>query len=329
MNKYAEEFERALHGNGLQRTIPRDTPRSLCTDSPTLQLSKAHIKISREEHAEKPRPVVSSAYPSISSRVENHLISLLNAHSFEAEQYRKLCYLIERFHNTAGLSVIAISSAAAGDGKTTTAINLAVSLAKTSGERVLLIDFDLRRPSISAYLGREEKDQPGILELIRNPHLMSLDDVTVDVAVNLSPMNLSILFARQAVTTPYEVPESWQIEGLIASVRPKYKYVIIDTPPIFPFLDCQLLERFVDGILFVIAKHKTPRQLVKEAVGTLDPNKVIGMILNNSDIEQIPGYYGYRTYYRYGERQRGIKSRNAMGRFMKNWKALFWNRGGK
>ena len=82
-----------------------------------------------------------------------------------------------------GLSVIAISSAAAGDGKSTTSINLAGALTQTSGARVLLMDFDLRRPSISDYLGEGEGAHPGVLDLVRDPNL-TLDDVTV----NLNPL---------------------------------------------------------------------------------------------------------------------------------------------
>ena len=96
------------------------------------------------------RPIAPVVPALTTNKVDNHLVSLLTAHSFEAEQYRKLSSLIERFHDQVGLSAIAISSAAAGDGKTTTAINLAAALAKASDRRVLLMDFDLWRPSISA-----------------------------------------------------------------------------------------------------------------------------------------------------------------------------------
>ena len=318
MNKFSEQLEQAAHSNVLRRSISSDTFRELAVESPVLHLSKPQFKVPRDELAEERRKVVSPARTLSSMRVEKHLISLLDTRSFEAEQYRKLCYIIERFHKTAGLSVIAISSAAAGDGKTTTAINLAVELEKISGKRVLLMDFDLWRPSVAEYLGESEEDHPGILDLIRESHLLTLDDITVDVTVNLKPINLSILFAGPAMTTPCDILESGQIEGMFASARRRYEYVIVDTPPIFSFPDCQLLEQFVDGIIFVIARHKTPRQLVKEAVGTVDPNKVIGMILNNSEKKRIAGYYGYSTYYQYDYRRMRKVHGNIMRRIMQN-----------
>jgi protein-tyrosine kinase len=323
MNKFSEQLEQAVRSNGQRRSISSDTFCNLEVDSPILQLSKPELKGPREELAEERRQVASRTRTLTSMRVEKHLINLLDPLSFEAEQYRKLCYLIERFHKTVGLSVIAISSAAAGDGKTTTAINLAAELAKTSGMRVLLMDFDLRRPSVAAYLGESEENHPGILDLIRESHLITLDDIAVGVTVNLSPINLSILFAGQAMATTYEMPESWQIEGMFDSARRKYEYVIVDTPPIFRFPDCQLLEQFVDGFLLVIAKHKTPRELLSEAVNTLDPNKVIGMILNNSEKKRIAGYYGYSTYYQYEYRRIRKEHGNVMRRLMQNCQSIF------
>jgi capsular exopolysaccharide synthesis family protein len=255
--------------------------------------------------------------------VENHLVSLLASNSFEAEQYRTLCHLIERLHENVGLSVIAISSAAAGDGKTTTSINLAGALTQTPGARVLLIDFDLRRPSISKYLGEKEEAHPGILDLVRDPTLL-LDDLTVTFP---SLLNLRILYAGGTAPMPHEILKSFQVEEILTEARRQYNYVILDTPPLVPFPDCRMLERVVDGFLLIVAAHKTPRKLVEEAINILDPEKVAGLIFNKNDSRPILGYSDYDSYYQYSTPRVRNGQKTLGGRFMKKWQTLFRNVG--
>jgi capsular exopolysaccharide synthesis family protein len=220
--------------------------------------------------------------------------------------------------------VIAISSAAAGDGKTTTSINLAGALTQASGARVLLIDFDLRRPAISEYLGDGKGAHPGILDLVRDPNL-ALDDLTITFP---SLPNLRILYAGGVVTAPYDVFKSFQVEEILTEARRQYDYVILDTAPIVPFPDCRLLERIVDGFLLVVAAHKTPRKLVEEAINILDPDKVAGLIFNKDDSRSVLGYSDYDSYYQYKtSRVRNGQKTTLVGCFMKKWQALFRNIG--
>ncbi len=318
MNKFSQEFERAMHGNMLRRKRHPDTFDAQRQELPPSRLLAHHRRSHHEDPMSERRPIAPVVPALTTNKVDNHLVSLLTAHSFEAEQYRKLSSLIERFHDQVGLSAIAISSAAAGDGKTTTAINLAAALAKASDRRVLLMDFDLWRPSISAYLGEDEGDHQGILDLIQEPQL-ELNNIVI----KLKPLNLSILFAGAALTTSHEAPAAWQLEAIFTAARQQYGYIIVDTPPIFPFLDCQLVEPFVDGFLLVVAKHKTPRQLVGEAIASLDPNKVVGVVLNNSEKKRVSGYYGYTGYYQYGSRRATNAQSGIVGRLLQKWRTHF------
>src|SRR5439155_18958595 len=115
------------------------------------------------------------------TEIEEHLVSLLAPTSFEAEQYRALRHMIEQLHRSADLSVIAISSPDAADGKTTTAINLAGTLAQAVDSRVLVIDADLRGANVAAHLGPDEHAAPGLVDAVLNTPL-TLESVVLTPA---------------------------------------------------------------------------------------------------------------------------------------------------
>jgi len=137
--------------------------------------------------------------------LDERLVSLVAPHSYEAEQYRGLRHLVEQAHRTSALSVLAVSSATVGDGKTTTAINLAGALAQAADARVLLMDVDLRRPAIAERLGLEE-GRHGLVDAI-----LSHDLKLADVARPCGPLNLAVVTRdsatcwtrRAAITTTW------------------------------------------------------------------------------------------------------------------------------
>src|SRR6266702_6741187 len=109
--------------------------------------------------------------PQATDGVEEHLVSLLAPASFAAEQYRALRHLVEQFHKSAELTVLAVTSPTVGDGKTTTAINLAGALAQAPDARVLLVDADLRGPAVATHLGLDEPAGPGFVGAILDANL--------------------------------------------------------------------------------------------------------------------------------------------------------------
>lgn len=227
-----------------------------------------------------------------SASVKQSLVSLLRPTSFEAEQYRTLRYIVDQLHKDANLQVVAVSSPGVGDGKTTTAINLAGALAQAPDARVLLVDADLRQPSVSKYLGIDDSRGLGLVDAILKPGLQ-LDDI----AWRLPPFNLSALPVGQPPAAPYEVLKSPRLAELLEEARQRYDYIVVDTPPMVPVPDCRVMAKWVDGFLLVVAAHKTPRKLVEEALNIMDPTKTLGLIFNNDD-RPLSGYYGY--YYANG-----------------------------
>lgn len=223
--------------------------------------------------------------------VERRLVSLTAPASFEADQYRALRTRLESSREGQQLRVVAVTSAVVGDGKTTTSINLAGALAQGRDSRVLLVDADLRRPSVGRQLGIDGSRTPGLADAV-------LDEVPslAGLVRRLPPSQLEVLTAGRLTTDPYEILRAPHLRALVEEARERYEFVVVDTPPIVPVPDCGLIARWVDGLLIVVAAHRTPRKLLEESLNQLPPDKVIGMVFNGDD-HAIAGYHAYYRAY--------------------------------
>jgi protein-tyrosine kinase len=221
----------------------------------------------------------------VPSGIDPHLVSLLDPISPWAEQYRTLRYLVEQAHRVEQVSILAVSAPTVGDGKTTTAINLAGALAQASDARVVLIDADLRRPAVHHYLGLGEV-RSGLADAILDTTL-----TLVDVVRPCPPYNLSVLPAGAPSPSPYELLKSPRLGQLFEEARLQYDYVIVDTPPLVPLPDCRIVGKHVDGFLLVVRAHKTRTKAFDEAARILDSSKVVGVVFNGSDDASLDESY--------------------------------------
>ena len=275
MSTFFRALERAEQENALRRSTTLPAPAS----EPSPAVPAPETAPARAHHSvfTPPRPPA-VGLGAHAHELEDHLVSLLAPASFEAEQYRALRHMIEQLHRSADLSVIAISSPDAADGKTTTAINLAGTLAQAVDSRVLVIDADLRGANVAAHLGLDEHAAPGLVDAILNTRL------TLESVVQThSHLNLSAITAGRRPSAPYEVLKSPRVGELLAEARRKYDYVIVDTPPLVSVPDSRVIEKWVDGFLIVVAAHRTPRRLLEEALNLVEPAKIVGMVFNGDD----------------------------------------------
>ncbi len=224
------------------------------------------------------------------TRVADHIVSLVAPSSFAADQYRGLRNVVERLRRESGLHVLGITSPGPGDGKTVTTLNLAGALAQSSDARVLVMDADLRKPSVGEYLGLNRR-LPGLADTLADPSRSLTGAVR-----RLEGFNLSVLPAGKPQIAPYELLNSPRIDGLLKEARQHFDCVLIDTPPCVSLPDCRLIERWVDGFLVVVAAHRTPRKLLAEALETIDLAKVVAVVFNADD-RPASGYYGYYGSY--------------------------------
>jgi protein-tyrosine kinase len=244
--------------------------------------------------APRQRPIIAPRRSAmITEEVESHLVSLVAPTGLEAEQYRALRHVMEQRHKNQALSVIAISSPGVGDGKTTTSINLAGALAQGADNSVLLVEADLRRPSIGGLLGFNSSRTLGLVDAILDPSL-----ALASIVQPRPPFNLSVVLAGQVAPSPYEVLKSPRLGALLDDARSQYDFIVMDTPPLAVVQDCRVVARWVDGVVVVVAAHQTPRNLLENALDVVDPSKLVGIVFNGFDDissgrhgRHYPGYY--------------------------------------
>jgi capsular exopolysaccharide synthesis family protein len=216
-------------------------------------------------------------------------IAIASPVSTQTKQFSELRRSIERLHRDAGTKVIVVSSAVSGDGKSVTTLNLAASLAESPGTRVLIVDADLHKASISAYLGLSRDASAGLSTLLDRPEL-----ALSDVVRRVDGIDLSIVFAGASHPRPSALFSSPRVAGLLTEMRERYDYVLIDTPPLVPVADGRVLSRCADGVLMVVRAHQTPRKMVTKALRLLEGSAVLGLVLNGHDclMPEYEKYYG-------------------------------------
>jgi capsular exopolysaccharide synthesis family protein len=284
MNKVFKALQQAERDRALADQ-PREEARSVPARPPVAEQPR--------RPAGAPAPPRQDAQPAAvhgTDGVEPHLVSLLDPSSVACEQYRTLRYVVEQAHREEKVTVLAVSAPSSGDGKTTTAINLAGTLAQASGRRVLLVDADLRRPAMASRLGLHDRGR-GLVDAILDPTL-----ALADVVEALPSFNLCAVPAGPQASSPYEVLQSPRLGQLLEAARAQYDYVVIDTPPLLPVPDCRIIAKHVDAFLLVVTAHRTRTALFDEAVNVLRASKVLGVVFNGSDDAEVRGYYGVSYY---------------------------------
>ena len=261
-----------------------------------LRSGAAHAASAEKTQDPVASPRVQGPTRTIAIAPGNRLLATLSEpHSAVAEQYRKLKGSLVRITQEETFrNLIVVTSAIAGEGKSLTAANLAISLAQEYDLTVLLVDADLRRPSIHDYFGFERGI--GLSDCLQDGSDIGEAIVKTDLG------KLSIISAGREVEKPLELFASKRMEELLAEIKTRYsdRYVIIDTPPLLAFAESRALAHMVDGIVFVVQEGVTPQKDVMEAKELLKGCPVLGVVLNDSttaikENSHYNGYYGRST----------------------------------
>lgn len=225
---------------------------------------------------------VSGSVVSFSSAWRERLAHGPDGEPMLIEQFRRLAASLHRAPLAGGRRSVMVTSAAPGDGKTLTAVNLAIVLSESFRASVLLIDADLRRPSIQALI--DLKEGSGLSEVLRSPHEQKL------ALVPLSP-RLTLLPAGQPVANSLEALTSPRMQEIMDEALTRFDWVILDAPPLGPTTDARLLGEMVGGTLFVIHARKTKCEHVQRAIEGFGPDRLLGVVLNGVELEPSEGYY--------------------------------------
>jgi protein-tyrosine kinase len=205
-----------------------------------------------------------------------------------AEEYRKLKTVLLRMTRDEFRNTVMVTSSVSGEGKSITSANLAIMMAREYGQTVLLIDSDLRRPSLQGYLGMP-------------PHVGLADclEKRIDVEraiVKTGIQKLSFMSAGEKVDNPGELLSSQRMKDLLLELKHRYqdRYIIIDTPPILLFAETQAMSRLVDGVLVVVKEGGPSPRGLTQMLDILKGSNVLGVVYNDASTTSLGGkYYDY------------------------------------
>lgn len=201
------------------------------------------------------------------------------------EQFRRLAATLHHAQAAHDIHLIMVTSAAASDGKTLTAVNLALVLSESYRKRVLLIDADLRRPSIGDVT--DLTGSSGLGEVLRAPTEQKLG------LVQLTP-TLTVLPAGRPDPDPLAGLTSQRMRRILDEAAARFDWVILDAPPVGPLADGSVLAQMVDGTLFVVRAAQTQLPVVQKAIEAVGRERIIGVVLNG--VERMPTEH-YERYY--------------------------------
>lgn len=204
-------------------------------------------------------------------------------------EVRRLLQKLARQSQPGERSVFLITSASRGEGKTTIAGLLSLVSALVFRKRTLLIDADMRRPAMHELLGLSQR--PGLFDVLHGK-------VSIDAATRATPVPLlSALTSGRATGPMGEAYDDDEFQRLVASLRPRYDQIFIDSAPAVPVIEPLMMAEHADAILVVAMAGQTPVSMVRRLKQVLAPvsEKVAGVILNNAS-EGLPYYYEYRYY---------------------------------
>ncbi len=247
---------------------------------------RASVEVTAKDAAEGQLAGAAGEAGARANRIDGNLVSLTSPDSEAAEQYRLLFHRLRRAGEDEGgaLRVIAVTSATDGEGKSLTAANLALIAAmERVSERVLLVDADLRRPSLHALFGVPVG--PGLLELVRG-------EVTAAAAVrSLGGCGLALLTAGalSGAREGISAITGTALERVIGALRQEFDAVYLDVPPLLSCADGAFLAGVSDGALIVVRAFQTSRQVVAQAVETLGKARLLGCVLNGVEARRQTG----------------------------------------
>jgi capsular exopolysaccharide synthesis family protein len=209
------------------------------------------------------------------------------------EQYRRLAAILHDAQATRGLRVAMIASAVAGEGKSLTAANLALTLSESYRRRVLLIDADLRRPALHRAFKLDAAS--GLADGL-DPNLPQGKLIVRQVLPNLA-----VLPAGSPINDPMARLISERMRQLVEEASKSFDWVIIDAPPLMLLPDAHVLASMVDTAVLVVKAGATPHHLVKRATDTIGKSKIIGVVLNRAEV--LPGGTYDEDYAYYAKRK--------------------------
>jgi protein-tyrosine kinase len=202
------------------------------------------------------------------------LVAAIEPHSDVAERYRSIRARISHREEVMPMRTLMVTSPGAGAGKSLTVANLALTMAQEFQRRVVVVDADLRGPSVHSLFGLESA--PGLAEVLAG-------EATLDeVMVYLPDHRLTVIPAGQTPQFPTELLGSTAMRRTVDTLRGRFDRVLFDTPAVMPLADAGTFGPMADGVLMVVRAGHTQRPALDRAIAAFDAEKVVGVVLNDT-----------------------------------------------
>jgi len=290
-----DAFEEREPVSNVDWTVVTDEP----AEQPWPEPEAPAADLEASERRRSPRLAATDAetprFREFSSKHADKLIVSTAMSAPLREHYRQLGATLHHAQAETGLKVVMVSSALPEEGKTLTATNIALTLSESYQRNVLLIDADLRRPSLD--------------EVFQLPKVFGLSEAlsaAQDRPISLVQVSqrLSVLLAGAPDSDPMSKLTSDRMKRLIAEASAAFEWVIIDTPPVAILTDAKLLGAMVDTALLVVRAGKTPAALVERAVEAIGRDRIMGVVLNRAETRHNNRDNSYYASYYYSSRPR-------------------------
>jgi protein-tyrosine kinase len=214
----------------------------------------------------------------VTVKLNSLLVAGLAPKSLAAEQYRGLRTRLAHAEGSSSLRTVLVTSPQKAEGKSITAANLALTMAQELHRRVLIVEADLRKPSMGKLFGLPPG--PGLAEYLSGTCELG------DAMKFLVDYNLTVIPAGEAPTNPAELLGSTAMRRMLDHLRTRFDRVILDTPPVLPLADVAVLAPIVDGALLVVRAGVTPKPAIENALRAFDASRLLGIVLNDSGMEE-------------------------------------------
>jgi capsular exopolysaccharide synthesis family protein len=231
------------------------------------------------------------------TRVEPRLVAITHPHSSYCEEYRSLRTHVLHKSQRKKLQAIVIASVNPSEGKSVTALNLSWLLAQTDGVKCLIIDSDLRMPSLADYVGIETDH--GL------SHILAGEATLAESIIRLEPAGLHILPGGDARSDVAELISGPKFKDILREAREMFDFVIIDAPPLGIFTDATVLINHADGAMLVVRANRTRYSVLDRLLEPIPKDRLLGVVLNQSEDVLAESHYNY-GYYNYKRLNEGV-----------------------
>lgn len=261
----------------LQRSVSEQSGNSLAeTASVATELLRETASGSNLERCASLTPALSAS---------DRAIAIKDPGAIAAEKFRVLGVRLRQLRQQRELKKVLVTSALPEEGKSVVALNLASTLARVKQTRVLLVEGDMRKPTIRTELGLPAIK--GLTEWLRADLPLS------EVLHRITPPGFWLLPAGEPLSNPLELMQSGRLAALLDQLTEAFDWIIIDSTPMLPIADTSIWTRLSDGILMVVREGTSERRQLRKALEAIDNSAFIRIVLNGASNAEHSSYYAY------------------------------------